>query len=186
VNDGGRAKGRVGRVSQWLTAITRAVTPFWILVLMVLFSCSAPPTGIPMLDPVVVTSPLRLDGAVVRGANKGWYLAGNSGPEYEEPVPVMLTSYCLRGTTRRGRYVRPGIIAADPHFFPMARYVELYVGRKYYGRFLVDDTGRKIKGNHIDVWLADCSQSLKFGVKRGVAVLMPRMPEVRQAGSAKP
>ena len=68
----------------------------------------------------------------------------------------------------------------------MARYVELYIGRKYYGRFLVDDTGRKIKGNHIDVWLPSCADARKFGVKRGTAVLMPRLPEFRQAGSAKP
>jgi 3D (Asp-Asp-Asp) domain-containing protein len=153
---------------------------------MTIASCSSRPTEIPRLDPVVVMSPVRLDGAVVRGANKGWYLASNSGPQYGEPVPVMLTSYCLRGTTRRGRYVRPGIIAADPRFFPMARYVELYVGRKYYGRYLVDDTGRKIRGNHIDVWMASCGDARKFGVKRGTAVLMPRLPQVRQAGSPKP
>jgi 3D (Asp-Asp-Asp) domain-containing protein len=154
--------------------------------LALLIACSSGPTEIPRHDPVVVMSPFRIDGAVVRGAKTGWYLAGNSGPQYGEPVPVLLTSYCLRGTTRRGRYVRPGIIAADPRFFPMARYVELYVGKEYYGRFLVDDTGRKIKGNHIDVWLASCSDALKFGVKRGTAVLMPRLPEFRQAGSPKP
>jgi 3D (Asp-Asp-Asp) domain-containing protein len=154
--------------------------------LVALIACSTPrPPEIPRLDPVVVTSPLRLDGAVVQGAKKGWYLASNPGPRYGEPVPVLLTSYCLRGTTRRGRYVRPGIIAADPRYFPMARYVELYVGRKYYGRFLVDDTGRKIKGNHIDVWLPSSADARKFGVKRGTAVLMPRLPQVSQAGTAR-
>jgi 3D (Asp-Asp-Asp) domain-containing protein len=145
--------------------------------------CSTAPPVIPRHAPVVVTSPLRLDGAVVRGAGKGWYLAVN-GPRYAEPVPILLTSYCLRGTTRRGRYVRPGIIAADPRLFPLSRYVELYVGRKYYGRFLIDDTGRKIKGNHIDVWMASCAEAKRFGVKRGTAVLLPRLPELRQAGAA--
>jgi 3D (Asp-Asp-Asp) domain-containing protein len=149
-------------------------------------SCNSEPTGIPRHDPVVVTSPVRLEGAVVEGAKKGWYLASNSGPQYGEPVPVFMTSYCLRGTTRRGRYVRPGIIAADPRFFPLSRYVELYIGNEYYGRFLVDDTGRKIKGNHIDVWLPSCKDAIIFGVKRGTAVLIPRAPEIRQAGSAKP
>ena len=149
-------------------------------------SCNSEPTGIPRHDPVIVTSPVRLDGAVVQGANKGWYLASNSGPQYGEPVPVLMTSYCLKGTTRRGRYVRPGIIAADPRFFPLSRYVELYIGKEYYGRFLVDDTGRKIKGNHIDVWLPSCRDAIIFGVKRGTAVLIPRLPEIRQAGSAKP
>src|ERR1043165_1604617 len=148
-------------------------------------ACSSGPTGTPRLDPVVVTSPIRLEGAVVRGAKTGWYLASNSGPQYAEPVPVTLTSYCLRGTTRRGRYVRPGIIAADPRFFPMARYVELYVGRKYYGRFLVDDTGRRIKGNHLDVWLPSCRDAKRFGVKYGTALLVPRAPVVTLAGSAK-
>jgi 3D (Asp-Asp-Asp) domain-containing protein len=160
---------------------------FAALTTTLLLACTSGPTEIPRHDPVVVMSPIRLDGAVVRGANKGWYLAGNSGPRYAEPVPVLMTSYCLRGTTtRRGRYVRPGIIAADPKFFPLARYVELYIGREYYGRFLVDDTGRKIKGNRIDVWLPTCRESRIFGVKRGTAILLPSLPEIRQAGSARP
>ena len=141
------------------------------------------PREIPRHEPVVVRSPLRLDGAVVRGAKRGWYLALNGPPRHGDPVPVLLTSYCLKGTTRRGRYVRPGIVAADPRFFPLARYVELYVGKKYYGRFLVDDTGRKIKGARIDVWLPTCRESRLFGVQRGTAVLVPR-PDVRLAGSA--
>src|ERR1043166_7115924 len=73
--------------------------------------------------PVVVTSPVLIDGAVVRGAKQGWYRLA-SGPRYGDPVPVTLTSYCLSGTTRRGRYVRPGIVAAASKFFPLSRYVE--------------------------------------------------------------
>ena len=149
-----------------------------------LASCRGAPPGIYRHDPVIVTSPLRLDGAVVQGAKTGWYLASRT-PPYGEPVPVLLTSYCLSGTTRRGRYVRAGIVAADPRFFPLSRYVELYVGRKYYGRFLVDDTGRRIRGAHLDVWLANCRDSKRFGVKRGTAVLVPRAPVVRLAGKAR-
>ena len=152
---------------------------------MTMLGCTSAPTEIPRHDPVVVMSPLRLDGAVVQGAQKGWYLTTDGRPPYGEPVPVLLTSYCLQGTTRRGRWVRPGIIAADPKFFPLSRYVELYIGREYYGRFLVDDTGRKIKGNHIDVWLPTCREAVVFGVKRGTAVLLPRLPEVRQAGAPR-
>jgi 3D (Asp-Asp-Asp) domain-containing protein len=134
-------------------------------------------------DAVVVMSPVRLEGVVVRGANKGWYLTSNRAA-FGEPVPVLLTNYCLRGTTRRGRYVRPGIVAADPKFFPMARYLELYVGRKYLGRFLIDDTGGKIKRNHIDIWVPSCRDARRFGLQRGTAVLVPKLPEVRLAGTA--
>jgi 3D (Asp-Asp-Asp) domain-containing protein len=146
-------------------------------------SCGNAP-GIYRHEPVVVTSPVRLSGAVVRGAKKSWYLAA-SGPRYGDPVPVILTSYCLSGTTRRGRYVRAGIIAADPKYFPLSRYVELYVGKKYYGRFLVDDTGRKIRGAHVDVWLPTCREAKRFGLKRGTAMLVPRTPVVRLAGRTK-
>jgi 3D (Asp-Asp-Asp) domain-containing protein len=142
------------------------------------------PVGIYRHEPVVVTSPTMLDGAMVRGAKAGWYRLA-SGPRYGDPVPVMLTSYCLSGTTRRGRYVRPGIVAADPKYFPLSRYIELYVGKKYYGRFLVDDTGRKIRGAHLDVWLASCADAKRFGIKRGTAMLVPRAPVVRLAGKAK-
>jgi 3D (Asp-Asp-Asp) domain-containing protein len=147
-------------------------------------SCHSAPREPHRHEAVVVTSPVRLDGVVVRGANSGWYLTGNTAP-YGDPVPVLMTSYCLRGTTRRGRYVRPGIIAADPRFFPLARYVELYIGREYYGRFLIDDTGRKIKGNHIDIWLPTCREAKIFGVKRGTAVLLPSLPQIRQAGAPR-
>jgi 3D (Asp-Asp-Asp) domain-containing protein len=135
-------------------------------------------------EPVVVTSPIMLEGALVRGAAKGWYRLA-SGPQYGEPVPVMLTSYCLSGTTRRGRYVRPGIVAADPKYFPLSRYIELYIGKKYYGRFLVDDTGRKIRGPHLDVWLSSCKDAKRFGLKHGTAMLVRRSPVVRLAGSPK-
>jgi 3D (Asp-Asp-Asp) domain-containing protein len=146
---------------------------------MIVSSCGKP-AGPYRHEPVVVRSPIRLEGAVVRGANRGWYLT-NGPARYGEPVPVLLTSYCLSGTTRRGRYVRAGIVAADPRLFPLSRYVEVYVGKNYYGRFLVDDTGRKIKGARLDVWLPTCKESRRFGVQRGTAVLVARA-EVSLAG----
>jgi 3D (Asp-Asp-Asp) domain-containing protein len=136
-----------------------------------------------LLPPVVVQSPLLLPGAVVQGASRRWYLTSYSPPRYGDPVPVEMTAYCLnRNTTRRGRYVRAGIVAADPKLFPLARYLELYVGRKYLGRFLIDDTGRLIKGNKIDIWMPTCREARIFGRRRGTAVLVPREPAVTLAG----
>jgi 3D (Asp-Asp-Asp) domain-containing protein len=133
--------------------------------------------------PVVVMSPYRLAGAVVRGASRTWWKTAAHSARYGDPLPVGVTMYCPRGTTRRGRYVRAGIVAADPRFFPLSKYVELYVGRKYVGRFLVDDTGLRIVGARIDVWTPDCREASRFGLQRGTAVLVrPGVPEVRQAG----
>jgi 3D (Asp-Asp-Asp) domain-containing protein len=136
--------------------------------------------------PVVVMSPLRHPGVVVRGAAREWWKLAAQPVRYGDPLPVGLTMYCLQGTTRRGRWVRPGIIAADPRYFPLSKYVELYAGGKYLGRFLVDDTGRLIRGARIDIWTSSCRDARRFGVQRGTAVLVhsPRV-EVVQAGTAK-
>src|SRR5688572_16138137 len=137
--------------------------------------------------PVIVQSPVLLPGAVVQGATTRWYLASYAPPRYGEPVPIEMTAYCLtRTTTRRGRYVRAGIVAADPRLFPLSRYVELYDGRRYMGRFLIDDTGRLIKGNIIDVWMPTCREARIFGRRKGIAVLVPREPAVSLAGSPRP
>lgn len=138
------------------------------------------------LAPVVVMADYRLPGAVVRGASRTWWKLASQPVRYGDPVPVKVTMYCLQGTTRRGRYVRAGIVAADPHLFPLARYLELYVGEGYLGRFLVDDTGKRIRGDRIDVWTNNCHEARNFGIQRGTAVLVspPKTSDIRQAGSA--
>jgi 3D (Asp-Asp-Asp) domain-containing protein len=89
-----------------------------------------------------------------------------------QPVAVTLTAYCLDGTTRRGRPVRPGIVAADPRVFPLARHVELFAAGHYLGRFLVDDTGDHVRGQRIDIWTPDCEDARRFGTRSGVATLV--------------
>jgi 3D (Asp-Asp-Asp) domain-containing protein len=119
--------------------------------------------GEPMLTGVVVSKP-------VKSAKRTEFTRARDG----EPIPVEITAYCLSGTTRRGRWVRPGIVAADPRVFPLSRYVELFEGDKYLGRFLVDDTGLLIKGKHIDMWVPTCREARLFGRVQGTAVLVPR------------
>lgn len=94
-----------------------------------------------------------------------------------EEIPISLTQYCLSGTTRRGRWVRPGIVAADPRIFPLARYVEVFMGNRYLGRYLVDDTGLNVIGTTLDIWNPSCSQAARFGRQLGRAVLVPKDKE---------
>ena len=127
-----------------------------------------------LFAPTVVSATLRLEGALVRGAGAEWATHRPVHLRYGDPVPVSVTAYCLRGLTRRDRYVREGIVATDPHVFPLARYLEIYVGRTYFGRFLIDDTGKRIKGNRLDIWTPTCREARLFGRQRGTAVLVPR------------
>jgi 3D (Asp-Asp-Asp) domain-containing protein len=87
-------------------------------------------------------------------------------------LPVQVTMYCLKGTTRSGLQTRPGIVAADPRVLPLGTTIDLYVGLRYYGRYLVDDTGGVIKGAIIDVWTPDCTNARRFGRRRGAVVLV--------------
>ena len=72
------------------------------------------------------------------------------------------TAYCLRGRTAMGHGVRRGIIAADPRVLRLGSRVNLGAGA-YSGQYLVSDTGGKIKGRKIDIWVPDCSEARRFG-----------------------
>ena len=130
--------------------------------------------GLPRHLPVVVTADPMLDPVVIRlpapTRKRTRFMRARDG----EPVPVLITAYCLNGTTRRGRWVRAGIVAADPRVFPLSRYVELFDGQRYLGKYLVDDTGGMIKGEHIDMWVPTCREATIFGRVQGTAVLVPR------------
>ena len=92
-------------------------------------------------------------------------------------IPVSLTQYCVQGETRRGRQTRHGILAADPRIFPLARYVDVYFGTDYLGRYLVDDTGGNVLGATLDIWNPNCREARKFGRHWGSAVLIAREVE---------
>jgi 3D (Asp-Asp-Asp) domain-containing protein len=124
--------------------------------------------------PVVVYAPIQLDGALVLGASRDWHVNRDTPLSLGIPVPVSLTAYCLKGLTRRDHYVREGIIASDPKVFPLGHYLEVYVGKAYYGRFLIDDTGGVIKGNKLDIWTPTCREARLFGRVKGTAVLVPK------------
>lgn len=90
------------------------------------------------------------------GANRGSFVA---------------TAYCLRGKTAMGHSVRQGIIAADPRVLRLGS--KIYVnGGGYSGSYLVSDTGGKIKGKRLDIWMASCAEARRFG-RRTVTVHVP-------------
>jgi cystine transport system substrate-binding protein len=73
-------------------------------------------------------------------------------------MQVLATAYCLRGTTATGLPVGPGIVATDPTVIPLGTRMTI----PGYGEGVAADTGSAVKGAHIDVWLASCSEALAF------------------------
>ena len=82
------------------------------------------------------------------------------------------TAYCLRGKTAMGHGVRRGIIAADPRVVKLGSNI-VVEGGGYSGTYLVSDTGGKIKGNRLDIWMPSCAEARKFG-RRKVQVFSAR------------
>ncbi len=78
------------------------------------------------------------------------------------------TAYCLRGRTAMGHGVRSGLIAADPRVLRLGSRISLGAGA-YSGSYLVSDTGSRIKGKKLDIWMASCSEARRFG-RRNVSV----------------
>jgi 3D (Asp-Asp-Asp) domain-containing protein len=72
------------------------------------------------------------------------------------------TAYCLQGKTAMGHGVRRGLIAADPRVLRLGSRITVN-GAGYSGSYLVSDTGGKIKGNRLDIWMPSCSEARKFG-----------------------
>lgn len=165
--------------------MTRALVAVCVLAASSAGACSRSDEPIRM-SPVVVVADYRMPPVVVRGAARTWWKDATGPVRYGDPLPVGITMYCLQGTTRRGSYVHAGIAAADPRLFPLAQHIELYVGRKYLGQFLIDDTGERIRGDRIDVWTPDCREARRFGLQRGTAMRARAEPQVQLSGSARP
>jgi|GEM_PF-4737598 len=86
-----------------------------------------------------------------------------NGSETSESAHTFIaTAYCLRGKTASGRMVRRGIIAADPKVLPMGSLVQL-TASSYSGTYVVADTGSKVKGRKIDIWVPKCPEAIRFG-----------------------
>jgi cystine transport system substrate-binding protein len=73
-------------------------------------------------------------------------------------MSVAATGYCLRGSTATGLPVGPGIVAVDPTVIPLGTRMTI----PGYGEGVAADTGGRIKGARIDVWIASCTAAAQF------------------------
>ncbi len=83
-------------------------------------------------------------------------------------VKMVATAYCLNGRTSSGVFSKYGIIAADSNYLPIGSIVRIG-GGEYTGLYSVLDTGGKIKGRKIDIYLASGREAAQFG-RRDVTI----------------
>jgi 3D (Asp-Asp-Asp) domain-containing protein len=74
------------------------------------------------------------------------------------------TAYCKGTTTASGVGVRTGIAASDPALLPVGSVVNITTAKtKYNGVYTIMDTGPKVQGRIVDVYMWSCHEALAFG-----------------------
>src|SRR6187549_3469110 len=84
------------------------------------------------------------------------------------------TGYCKGTTTASGVNVRTGIAAADPDILPVGSVIQVdRLGEKYNGIYTIMDTGPKVQGRHVDIYMWNCNEArYEFGRRSaGITVL---------------
>lgn len=83
----------------------------------------------------------------------------------EHGMTFRATAYCLKGLTKSGVPVNVGMVAADPDVLPLGSIIRLNAG-DYSGIYAVLDTGKKIKGKRIDLYLPTYLEAMEFGHRK--------------------
>jgi 3D (Asp-Asp-Asp) domain-containing protein len=77
------------------------------------------------------------------------------------------TAYCRGDVTASGVTVRTGIAAADPALLPVGSVVQVAkAGEKYDGVYTIMDTGPVVKGRRLDLYMWNCDEAVRFGLRR--------------------
>src|SRR5580698_2993325 len=67
--------------------------------------------------------------------------------------------------TAAGTVPHEGIVAADPAVLPLGSRIRVTAAGVYNGIYTVTDTGAKIAGRHIDLYLTSDAEAKQFGKK---------------------
>jgi 3D (Asp-Asp-Asp) domain-containing protein len=74
------------------------------------------------------------------------------------------TAYCKGTTTASGVGVRTGIAASDPGILPVGSVINITMGdTKYNGVYTIMDTGPRVQGRLVDLYMWSCHEALAFG-----------------------
>jgi len=87
-------------------------------------------------------------------------------------MQFMATAYTIPGKTASGAHTREGVCAADPAILPLGTRIRVSDAGQYSGEYVVQDSGPKIDGHEIDLYIANDAEAKRFGKRRvGVEVL---------------
>jgi 3D (Asp-Asp-Asp) domain-containing protein len=77
--------------------------------------------------------------------------------------PYRATAYSVSGTTASGERTHRHVVAADPEVLPLGSRIKVRSAGKYSGEYVVADTGAKIVGHRLDIYMPSTPECLRFG-----------------------
>ena len=87
------------------------------------------------------------------------------------------TAYSVNGETASGAQTREGrTVASDPHVLPLGTKIQVKGAGEYSGVYIVQDSGRKIRGREIDIFMETQAEAKRFG-KKPVLVRILELPK---------
>jgi 3D (Asp-Asp-Asp) domain-containing protein len=90
--------------------------------------------------------------------------SGSSSRPSTHQLAFVATAYCQGTITAAATAVTEGIVAADPAVLPLGTVIRVDGAPAPYNRvYRVMDTGRRIQGHRIDVYIRDCAAAVQFG-----------------------
>jgi 3D (Asp-Asp-Asp) domain-containing protein len=107
-----------------------------------------------------------------------------SAPVQGARLEFSATAYCKGKTTASGLEVRTGIAAADDSILPVGSVVNVASDNpRYDGVYTIMDTGPRVQGRLLDLYMWSCHEALAFGRKR-IQVTVLRLGWNPQASTA--
>lgn len=76
------------------------------------------------------------------------------------------TAYSQSGVTASGVLTQRHVVAADPDLIPIGSRIKIKGAGRYSGEYVVADTGRKIQGRHLDIYMPSERSCVRFGRKQ--------------------
>ena len=76
------------------------------------------------------------------------------------------TAYSQTGITASGQWTHRHVVAADPAVLPIGTRIKIKHAGRYSGEYVVADTGAKVEGRRLDLYVPSTPECKKFGVKR--------------------
>ena len=89
------------------------------------------------------------------------------------PQTFTATAYCHGTRTAAGTRPAEKTVAADPAVLPLGSRIHISgLDDRYNGVYTVLDTGPKVRGHRVDLYMRDCREAVRFGRQKASLALV--------------